>query len=93
MDVSFYLQGEVVPANYDHDMDLEGILIPTVRHVAREKGRWAIVLQRGKKVPTIAQRRAIRSMVAEHPDWKINFYFQQMFKPPKELKWSSPPDW
>jgi hypothetical protein len=62
MHLKIYLQGDLIPACYDYDMDLRGILVPSPRPIVRNKGLCLVVLCRGVKVPTAQQRKTIRTI-------------------------------
>ena len=57
MNLNFYLQGGIVPATYDFDMSLDGILRPSKAPPARNQGRVLVLLENS------ANSEAIRPLI------------------------------
>jgi len=81
MNLNFYLQGEVVPATYDFDMNLEGILRPSKAPPTRNQGRVLVLLANGGNGPTQAQFETIAELKTVNPEWEQNFFFQRGVAP------------
>jgi hypothetical protein len=76
MKVHFYLEGGIIPANYDYDLDLDGILAPSNRPLVRNRGTILVVLQNNGKSPTRGQLKTIATIRTINPNWELSFYFQ-----------------
>lgn len=76
MDLYLYVEGGVVPAVYDYDMQTDGVLANTRHQTARGRGIIMIVLKRGESVPTKEQAKSIALIKAINPNWRVTNYFQ-----------------
>ena len=77
MHLNFYLQGRIVPATYDFDMSLDGILRPSKVPPARSQGRVLVLLENGGEGPTKAQMDTIDDLRNLNPEWEQTFFFER----------------
>jgi len=76
MQLNFYLQGGIVPAVYDFDMNVEDILRPSKSPPTRSQGRVLVLLANGEKGPTPAQLETIDDLRKVNPEWEQTYFFQ-----------------
>jgi hypothetical protein len=56
---------------YDYTLDLDGVLAPSNSPIVRNRGVIPVVLERGEKVPTKGQQRAIATIRTINPGWEL----------------------
>lgn len=77
MNLYLYVEGRIVPAVYDYDMQTDGVLVNTKHQTARGNGIIMVVLKRGEKVPTREQAKSIALIRAINPLWRVTTFFPE----------------
>lgn len=79
MNFHFYLTGGVIPAVYDFDMSVSGMVSPAKVRPTRNRGCVMIVLDNDGNGPTAEQRETINQLCTVNPHWGRAFFFETEF--------------